>query len=363
MKTVWVFFKLRMRQLRYDKVALVFSYIFPVVLLLGIGYPLEMAGNHRIKVSYLESEIAAVGQPVVAGLERNKLVHTAAFVGERAEAETALKNNEIQHLMRIGAGGDGRAQVSVQSNSLEENRIAAIALASIVRGDGAEDGSAPAAAAAAPAQVSLQTVEVSRRSSYLATLLPGLIGMTMLLIGLSGFGSVLIGEESQGLFKNLKTIDVSPTPFFAGLFLSRMVVAYSVVAGMLTVAVLGLGVSADINYALLFLAVTLGAATYLGIGLIVFLFSRSVMAFSGIVSFIQVPMLLLGGAFFSIKMFPSWLQPIAEHSPLAPFTSILREVMFGGVGFHNMSLLYPALITMAVWMVTILLLARWRFRW
>jgi ABC-2 type transport system permease protein len=204
---------------------------------------------------------------------------------------------------------------------------------------------------------------VSRRSSYLATLLPGLIGMTMLLIGLSGFGSVLIGEESQGLFKNLKTIDVSPTPFFAGLFLSRMVVAYTVVAGMLTVAVFGLGVSADINYALLALAVTLGAATYLGIGLIVFLFSRSVMAFSGIVSFIQVPMLLLGGAFFSIKMFPAWLQPIAEHSPLAPFTSILREVMFGGAGFHDMAQLYPQLITMAVWMVTILLLARWRFRW
>lgn len=354
MKTVWVFFKLRMRQLRYDKVALVFSYIFPVVLLLGIGYPLEMAGNHRIKVSYLESDIAPAGQRVVDALAERDLVHTAPFLGERKEAEAALRNNEIQHLMKVEAAGGEAARVTVQTNSLEENRIAAIALASIVR-EGAAGPAAP--------KVEVKTVDVSRRSSYLATLLPGLIGMTMLLIGLSGFGSVLIGEESQGLFKNLKTIDVSPAPFFAGLFLSRMVVAYSVVAGMLGVAVLGLGVSPDINYVLLAVAVTLGAATYLGIGLIVFLFSRSVMAFSGIVSFIQVPMLLLGGAFFSIKMFPKWLQPIAEHSPLAPFTSILREVMFGGVGFHNMSQLYPALITMAVWMVTILLLARWRFRW
>lgn len=355
MRMVWVFFKLRMRQLRYDKVALVFCYIFPVVLLLGIGYPLELSGNQKIKVSYLESEIEPAGEPLVEALDKHDLVHAAPFVGEREQAETALKNNEIQHLLSVsGASAGGPANVTIGSNSLEENRISAIALASIMK---------TGSSGSSVTEVRLQNVEVSRRSSYLATLLPGLIGMTLLLIGLSGFGSVLIGEESAGLFKNLKTIDVSPTPFFAGLFLSRLLVAYTVVAGMLAVSVFGLGVSPDINYPLLLLAVTLGAATYLGIGLIVFLFSRSVMAFSGIVSFIQLPILLLGGAFFSIKLFPSWLQPIAEHSPLAPFTSILRELMFGGVGFHDVSQLYPALITMLIWMVVILSLARWRFRW
>jgi ABC-type multidrug transport system permease subunit len=344
-----------MLQLRYDKAALFFSYVFPVVLLLGIGYPLEMAGDHKIKVSYLEAEIAPAGQSVVDALAKQELVHVAAFVGERAEAEAALRNNEIQHLLNAAVPAvGGPASVTVESNSLEENRIGAIALASIVR-DGVSD---PAAV-----QVSLRNVEVSRRSSYLATLLPGVIAMTLLIIGLSGFGSILIGEESLGLFKQLKTVDVSPTPFFAGLFLSRLLVAYSVVAGMLAVCVFGLGVSADINYPLLLLVVTLGTATYLGIGLIVFLFSRTVMAFSGIVGVIQIPMMLLGGLFFSIKMFPEWLQPIAEHSPLAPFTTALRELMFGGVGFHNLSVLYPALITLSIWMVVILLLARWRFRW
>lgn len=355
MRTVWVFFKLRMRQLRYDKVALFFCYVFPVLLLLGIGYPLEMAGDHKIKVSYLEAELDPAGKRVLDELDKQELVHVAAFPGNRTEAETALRNNDIQHLLTVAApAGDRLASVAVDSNSLEENRVAAIALAAILRAD----ASGPAAV-----DVRLQNVEVSRRSSYLATLLPGVIAMTLLVIGLSGFGSVLIGEESLGLFKSLKTIDVSPTPFFAGLFLSRMLVAYSVAIAMLAVSVLGLGVSADINYLLLMLVVTLGAATYLSIGLIVFLFSRTVMAFSGIVSVIQVPMLLLGGVFFSITMFPKWLQPLAAYSPLAPFTSALRELMFGDVGFHNVSQLYPALLTLSVWMVVTLLMARWRFRW
>lgn len=353
MRKTWVFFKLRMKQLRYDKVALFFCYVFPVILLLGIGYPLEMAGEHKIKVSYLASSLGTDGERVLAGLRRDELVHVAAFPGSVGKAESALVNNEIQHLLAPVPGG-GSGAYEVRSNSLEENRVAAIALAGILRG---LDGGGTVS------DVRLRSVEVSRRSSYLAVLLPGVIAMTLLIIGLSGFGSVLMEEESQGLYRNLKTIDVSPVPFFSGLFLSRMLVAYTVAASMFAISVWALGVPSSINYPLLMLVVTLGAATYLGIGLLVFLCSRTVMAFNGIVSVIQIPLILLGGVFFSIALFPSWLQPVARFSPLAPFTSALRDLMFGGVGFHNIAQLYPALGTLAVWAVLTLLVARWRFRW
>ena len=59
-------------------------------------------------------------------------------------------------------------------------------------------------------------VKTGKYTSYLVTLLPGLIGMTLLIIGLNGFGAVLIEEEHHGLYKNIKTIDVSPLPFLAG---------------------------------------------------------------------------------------------------------------------------------------------------
>lgn len=127
MRMVWVFFKLRMRQLRYDKVALVFCYVFPVVLLLGIGYPLALSGNQKIKVSYLETEIAPAGKPLIEALDNHELVHAIPFVGERVQAEAALRNNEIQHLLSVsGSSAGGPANVTIGSNSLEENRISAI---------------------------------------------------------------------------------------------------------------------------------------------------------------------------------------------------------------------------------------------
>ena len=357
MKKAWVFFKLRVMQMKYDKTGLFFSYVFPILLLLGIGYPLEMTSDQEIEVSYLPGEVVPATKRVLDAVSKHDLIEFVAFSGTRAEAEKNLKDNEIQHLLRISPASsplDGGFEIT--SNSLEENRVAALALTGIMAGtDIAEGTRIP--------QLRLRTVEVSKRSSYIAVLLPGVIAMTLLVIGLSGFGGVLIEEEALGLYRNLKTIDASPLPFFAGLFMSRMLVAYSVAIGMFLISVLVLDVPSQINYPLLLLVVTLGCSCFLALGLVIFLFSKTVMAFNGIVGVIQLPLVLLGGVFFSITMFPGWLRIIAEYSPMAPFTSALRDLMFGGVGFHNASVLLPALITMSVWLAVSLLFSRWRFRW
>ncbi len=357
MKKAWVFFKLRIMQMKYDKTGLFFSYVFPILLLLGIGYPLEMTSDQEIEVSYLPGEVVPATKRVLDAVSKHDLIEFVAFSGTRAEAEKNLKDNEIQHLLRISPASsplDGGFEIT--SNSLEENRVAALALTGIMAGtDIAEGTRIP--------QLRLRTVEVSKRSSYIAVLLPGVIAMTLLVIGLSGFGGVLIEEEALGLYRNLKTIDASPLPFFAGLFMSRMLVAYSVAIGMFLISVLVLDVPSQINYPLLLLVVTLGCSCFLALGLVIFLFSKTVMAFNGIVGVIQLPLVLLGGVFFSITMFPGWLRIIAEYSPMAPFTSALRDLMFGGVGFHNASVLLPALITMSVWLAVSLLFSRWRFRW
>ncbi|MCC7250079.1 MAG: ABC transporter permease [Lysobacter sp.] len=357
MRKTWVFFKLRMMQLKYDKIGLFFSYVFPVLLLLGIGYPVQMASNQEIEVAYVSQELDPATRALISDLSKDDLVEFVPFEGNRAEAEQALKDNEIQHLLdpSVQTAPQQGKLLALRTNSLEENRIAALALTGILRGTGG--------ATALVERVALRTVPVSERSSYVAVLLPGVIALTLLVIGLSGFGSVLIEEESQGLYKNLKTIDASPAAFLAGLFLSRLVVAYTVAMCMFGVSVLVLDTPFDVNWLLLMLAMTLGSMVFLTLGLLVFLFCKTVMAFNGVVSVIQLPLIMLGGVFFSITLFPEWMRPLATYSPMAPFTSALRDLMFGGVGFSNMSEIYPEFATMTVWLVLLLFLSKFKFRW
>lgn len=349
MRRTWIFFKLRMLQLKSDKSALFFCYVLPVLLLLCIGYPLQMKGNPQIAVSYTAAAQDASGQALVDYLRQLPLLKVEPYLDAKTPARTALERNDIKHYLEIGASGYG-----LYSNSLAENRIENVALQSILEGYLGSRGHSG---------LTTQTVRSEKATSYLVTLLPGLIGMTLLIIGIGGFGAVLIAEKQHGLYKNVKTIDVSPVPFLAGLFVSRLLVSYSVAVALLALAVFVFGISVHVDYLLLGFVVTLGCAAFLGLGLVLSTISPSVSAFNGIVNVVQTPLVVLGGVFFSVSTFPSWLQTIANLLPLTQLNAAMRSILFESVGLANVSQLYPQIATLAAWCVLTLTVARLKFKW
>ncbi|TXH73307.1 MAG: ABC transporter permease, partial [Lysobacteraceae bacterium] len=294
MKKTWIFFKLRLLQLKSDKTALFFSYVLPVLLLLGIGLPLEVRDGTVLDVSYRDDARTAQSAALIETLSKRPYVKMKAYAGDPDVARERIANNDAKHFLQIGRSSDGGLEYRLFSNSLVENQVENAALRGEI--DALLDGR-PASG--------LRSEQLSSKkiTSYIVTLLPGIIGMTLLLIGLNGFGGVLIEEEHHGLYKNIKTIDVSPVPFLAGLFASRMLVAYSVAVAMFAIGVFVFDVPWDVDYALLLLVVTLGALSFHGIGLAISALSPSVNAFYGIVNFVQIPLIVLGGVFFSIESF------------------------------------------------------------
>lgn len=349
MRRTWIFFKLRMVQLKSDRMALFFCYVLPVLLLLSIGYPLQMKGDPKITVFYTDAAQNASGQALVDYLRQRPLLTVHQYLDARRLPREALESNDIKHYLEIHASG-----YVLFGNSLVENRIENVALQSIVEGYLGSHG---------PSGLTAQMVTSERATSYLVILLPGLIGMTLLIIGLSGFGAVLISEKQHGLLRNIKTIDVSPVPFLAGLFVSRLLISYSVAVALFALAVFVFGISVHVNYLLLGFVVTLGCVAFLGLGLMLSTMSPSLSAFNGIVNMVQMPLVVLGGVFFSISTFPSWLQTIANLLPLTQLNMALRSILFESVGFANMSQLYPQIAALALWGVLTLALARWKFKW
>jgi len=349
MRKTWIFFKLRMLQLRSDRTALFFCYVLPTLLLLCVGYSLQVTGGPKIVVFYAEAAPNASGQALVDYLRQLPLLKLQRYVDAKTQARIALESNDIKHYLQIGASGYG-----LYSNSLAENQVENVALEGILAAYLGSHGESP---------LTVQTVTSAKPTSYLVTLLPGLIGMTLLIIGLSGFGAVLIAEKHHGLYKNLKTIDVSAVPFLAGIFASRLLLSYSVALVLFVPAVLVFGISVQVNYLLLGFVITLGCVAFLGLGLMLSALSPSLSAFSGIVNMVQVPLVVLGGVFFSVNAFPSWLQAIANALPLAQLNMAMRHVLFDSVGFGNISLLYPQIAALTVWCVLTLAIARVKFKW
>ncbi|WP_037991215.1 ABC transporter permease [Teredinibacter turnerae] len=373
MKT-WIFFKLRMLQLKYDKTALFFCYVFPVILLLGIGYPLQLQSDPKIEVYYQDFAANEESKATIALLDEQKLIELKPYE-ESIPAYEAVADNDVKRVLTILAqdkspdltayGVDvepaqvaneklGTISLHLIKNDIDENRIENAALASaidqLVSGD-------------TEIELDQYTLKSDRLTSYLVTLLPGLIGLTLMIIGFNGFGSVLIEEEHHGLFKNIKTIDVSPVPFLAGLFLSRLLVSHSVAIGLCLVAMLVFGIKFDFNIPMFFLVVTLGSIAFLGIGLFIATVSPSTTAFNGIVNFVQMPFIVLGGVFFSVSLFPDWLQYIALAIPLTQLNVAMQKVLFEPNDMNVIGGMSLELVVLFAWCVVSVVISKMKFKW
>ena len=356
MKRTWIFMKLRLLQLRSDKTALFFCYVVPVLLLLVIGYPLQMNSKPEIALAYSDLAGTEASAAFVRSLQGDALVQLQPYAKPKMPATRAIERNDVKHYLELRAApaAAGGFVADLYANSVAENRLENTALRAIV------DASLRAANVPPAQQHELAT---KRFTSYLVTLLPGLIGMTLLIVGLNGFGGVLIEERDHGLFKNIKTIDASPLPFLAGLFFSRLVVCYSIAIALVLIGVFVFGIPTDINYLMLLVVVTLGCVAFLGLGLVLAAASPSVAAFNGIVNFVQMPLVLLGGVFFSVSTYPEWLQAITRVLPLTQLNTAMRELLFDSVGFQNLGELGGEVGVLAAWCVATLIFARLRFKW
>lgn len=365
MNKTWIFFKLRLLQLRYDKTALFFSYILPVLLLMGIGYPMEMMNKAEISVEYIDQVNSPASSELIATLEANEKLNLESYEGT-VPFDEAIRENEVTHLLVIdqaqeASDSEGSVRIPalngltlhLYANDQAEHFIESKALAQII--SEMFDAGHP--------DVKASTVDTGSITSYIVTLLPGLMGMTLLIIGLNGFGGVLIEESHEGLFKNIKTIDASPIPFLSGLLLSRLVVSYSVAAALFVIGIFMFGLNAKVDFLLALVVLTLGCVAFLGIGLVIAVFSPSVNSFNGIVNFVEIPFLVFSGVFFSITAFPEWLQLVAKAIPLTHMNSALQSIIFDGVSVASISSISTELSVLFAWCVATLWLGWKKFAW
>lgn len=353
MRKTWIFFILRMVQLKYDKVGLFFSYALPVMMLLGIGSPLQGDPGAPPALAYRDSVETEQSRKFIDDLRKLGAVTLSPYERTTAIAIRDLEKNEIKNFLDVVQGKNG-IEYRLYSNSLAENQLRNAAVV------GALDRAIDGRTADGFAHTQIKS---KKYTSYIVILLPGLIGMTLLVIALNGFASVLIYEENSGIFKSIKSVDASPTPFLAGLFCTRLLVTYTVAILLFAISIFHYGIPSDVDYLLLFLVVTLGAIAFHGIGLAITTISPSLNVFNGIISLTQIPLVILGGVFFATSVFPKWLQDVSNLLPLTQFNRALQALFFDGVTLRNPAEIAPQLIGLCIWSALSLLVARVRFRW
>jgi ABC-2 type transport system permease protein len=104
----------------------------------------------------------------------------------------------------------------------------------------------------------------------------------------------------------------------------------------------------------------IGLLVFMGFGFIVSGLAKNDSTIPPFANLITLPQFLLGGTFFSIDVFPKWLQPISKALPLTHLNTAMRSVAFEGQHLWDVKNEIGILI---LWGVIVYAIAIKVFRW
>jgi ABC-type multidrug transport system permease subunit len=148
--------------------------------------------------------------------------------------------------------------------------------------------------------------------------------------------------------------------FLLSYFFSRLIFLAFELLALVSFGYLVFDVSVRGSYVAFGLISLLGAASFAGISLVIGARIDNTESANGWMNFVQLPMWMLSGAFFSYDRFPEWLHDPIRALPLTALVDGLRAIFNDG---STLLECWSQLIVLVAWGVFGFLLSLRTFRW
>lgn len=183
---------------------------------------------------------------------------------------------------------------------------------------------------------------------------PTLVGAALFFSCLGGGVATVVSEREQQTIKRLFLSPLSGVSYFLGIFLAHSAIG---VGQTLVIFAIALFAGAEFPGALwlpAILIIWLSILAYVGLGFMLGTqFARRTEDVSALIAAFGVPLMVLGGAFLPISLFPDSLLSIAKFNPIYHMTEALTNVLLNpeesiNTGSHFLFLVIFAAIMVGV---------------
>lgn len=193
--------------------------------------------------------------------------------------------------------------------------------------------------------------------------LPGQIGFSILFSTLFGIAFTFFGLREQLVLKRFFATPVNRVTILVGIGISRLFFQLTSV----TVLILFGHWAMDFTLAngvvtifQLLLITTFMLFLLMGAGLFISSLAKVDSAIPLLINLFALPQMILSGTFFSVEVFPAWLQQICEILPLKHFNDAIRKISFEGLSLLDCG---TEFLVMGTWMGLIYFLTSRVIRW
>jgi ABC-type multidrug transport system permease subunit len=337
--------KARLREFFREPGMIFWVFGFPIVMAVGLGLAFRSQPPEKPAVAVLAPE----GSTQAAEAAVRALLGSEAIAAVRLPEDEALRGlARTKYALLVDLRGPAPVyRYDAVSSSARLAR--ALTDAELQRAAGRQDALAP--------KDEPQTLPGTR---YIDFLLPGLIGLNIMGSSVWGVGYSLVVARKRKLLRRFAVTAMRRSHYLLSYFISRLVFLGLELGVLVAFGALAFGTTIQGSVLGLLLAALVGAAAFAGLGLLIGARVDNTEVATGWMNFIQLPMWVLSGAYFTNERFPEWMQPVIRALPLTALVDALRLIYNEGA---SLARILPELAILLAWALFGFVVSARTFRW
>ncbi len=362
-----IFFKLFIASLKImfrDWQTLFWGLAFPVMFIVIFGLFSFGEGAGSAKLAIIDRANTEFSRQIIAGLSQVKFFQINEQIVSEADAKKAVQDGKLNAVIIIPesfktlgtfSSSPPKIELTVfydKSNLVEYELVRGV-LSQFMN-------EANLRATNAPKLFTLKEEALdAHRVKYMDFLLPGVMGMGLMMNGIIGIAVDMTRYREQRILKRIRATPLAPRLFLISQVLAYLVLVFLQATLIILIATVFFG--ATVHGSLLNLyGLTLGGTLiFLNIGFIVAGVSRTASAASGLAQVISMPMMFLAGTFFPTSGLPQVVQALVQVLPLTPLMRALRAVALNDASLMSLG---AELAQIGLWWVVTFAIAARTFR-
>jgi ABC-2 type transport system permease protein len=361
---VLTFAKIDIRRLFRDKLAIFFTFVFPLLFLFVFGGIFARDNtNVSFNVAFLNHSDTAFARQFEQMAQKDKVLKINSQVKTLEQAQEKMSRGELDAAIVLPQGfggvGDkgyptGQAEVIYNKSNEQGGQTLASILSSVF--DGINKKFVPTEK---PFTVAAKSTEKQGLTQF-DYVFAGLLGFSLMAAGIFGPTNVFPKLKEKGVLRRYHTTTLRVWQYFVGNVLSNVVVGLLSITTMFVAGLTFFNLNMRGSYLVLGLLVVVSATMLFGIGLSVGGWAKNERQAAPLTQIITFPMMFLSGSFFPRFLMPEWLQGVTNYLPLTPVIDAARLIITENRGVFE---LLPQFGIILAWTVVVYALAFRFFRW
>lgn len=347
-----------------DKTALFFTFLFPLLFLFVFGSLNSGSGDISFKIALLNNSESSFAKEFVEKSLESETLKVNSEITDFEQAREIMGRGEIDTIIELPSDfgvpneagtPSGVMNVYYQESSPQSGQTIAAIMEEQVLGDINKSLGQPE-----------PPFSVQQKSTATANLSPfdyvfsGLLGFTMLSLGIFGLANSMPAEKKTGAFKRLRASPITAAQLVFANMIHYLLIGLISVALMIAVALMVFDFNMRGDWLNLSVFIVIGIILMFGFGLAIGGWAKNENQSAALTNIVSFPLMFLSGVFFPRFLMPGWLQDITGFLPLTPVIDGMRQIMTESKTLLDLG---PELGLIGVWIVVIYFIAIRVFRW